>query len=77
MTVLQFRAGLFGFPLRLGQVTSPLQHRRPVDPADPGEDGQGVLAGQVIVDSVHSAARSKSPSSSQALIKLQYTLPVE
>jgi hypothetical protein len=31
----------------------------------------------VMVDSVHSAARSKSPSSSQALMRLQYTLPVE
>ena len=43
----------------------------------PGKMAKGCCCAQRIVASVHSAARSKSPSSSQALMRLQYTLPVE
>ena len=43
----------------------------------PGKMANGCCCAQRIVASVHSAARSRSPSSSQALMRLQYTLPVE
>ena len=44
----------------------------------PGKMANGWLSSaHRIVASVHSAARSKSPTSSQAAIRLQYTLPVE
>ena len=39
----QLRAGPARLPLGLGQGTSPLEHDRPMDPTDAGEDGEGVL----------------------------------
>ncbi len=43
----------------------------------PGKMANGCCCAQRSVASVHSAARSRSPSCSQALMRLQYTLPVE
>ena len=67
-----------GLALGLGQRAAALQRRGAVHPADAGEDGEGVL----LRPSASWPRSTRRPgrdrrASSQALMRLQYTLPVE
>ena len=63
--------------LGLGQSPAPLQHDGAVHAADAGEDGERVLLGPALRRLGPLGGAVESPSSSQAPIRLQYTLPVE